>query len=75
MNYDDTWENNKMNWVGYMWIPKYEFLKMQKSLFLQFLSWTLSISVGNQSLSQDNSLEQIIGLKKGYENENCIFSV
>ena len=72
-------KNDEMSWVGYIcekhWIPMYEFLKMQKSLFLQFLSWKLSETVGNQPLSHDDSWEQIIGLLKGVKNENCIFSV
>ena len=59
-------KNSEMSWVGYICqkqrIPKYEFLKMQKSLFLQFWSWKLSKTVGNQSLSHDNSWEQTIGL-------------
>ena len=59
-------KNNEMSWAGHIcekqWIPRYEFFKMQKSLFLQFSSWKLSKTVGNQSLSHDNSWEQIIGL-------------
>ena len=72
-------KNRGMSWVGYICekqrIPKYEFLKMQKSLFLQILSWKLPKTAGNQRLSNDNSWEQIIGLYKGVKNENCIFSV
>ena len=59
-------KNNEMRWVCHICekqcIPKYEFLEMQKSLFLPFLSWKLPKTVGNQSLSHDSSWEQIIGL-------------
>ena len=48
------------------WISRHGFLKMLKSLFLHFLSWKLSWTVGSQSLSHhDKSWEQIIGLEMG----------
>ena len=58
-----------MKYVGYNCekcrIPRFGFVKMLKSLFLQFLSWKLSWTVGSQSLSNNKSWEQIIGLKMG----------